>query len=257
MDREYKQLVFKPLLKDFETELFKNYFNDMVAEIPDYIFIMPSSTSGKYHNATQCEKFGQIYHEYMFASILNHRLRLKGNREKYNTPEIRDCMRCIPVFHDAIKCGRGGSIYTVHEHPLLAAKWIRDMVVEHDIPDEYKEIIARMCEAHSGEWTTNKRSNVILPEPRNDMELFIHECDILSSRSDLDMVIPQELKAILSNDTTNVKVENITLENYRIDFGKYAGKTLLEIRQENPSYIKWLKEKIKDEPIKSLLMQMQ
>ena len=72
MNREYKQLVFKPLLKDFETEIFKDYFNDMVAEIPDYIFTMPSSTSGKYHNATQCEKFGQIYHEYMFASILNH-----------------------------------------------------------------------------------------------------------------------------------------------------------------------------------------
>ena len=65
MNREYKQLVFKPLLKDFETEIFKDYFNDMVAEIPDYIFTMPSSTSGKYHNATQCKKFGQIYHEYM------------------------------------------------------------------------------------------------------------------------------------------------------------------------------------------------
>lgn len=37
--------------------MFKAYFNDMVGEIPDYIFTMPSSTSGKYHNATQCEKF--------------------------------------------------------------------------------------------------------------------------------------------------------------------------------------------------------
>ena len=178
MNREYKQLVFKPLLKDFETEIFKNYFNDMVAEIPDYIFTMPSSTSGKYHNATQCEKFGQIYHEYMFASILNHRLKLKGNREKYSTPEIRDCMRCVPVFHDAIKCGWDGSIYTVHNHPMLAAEWVRNTKVEHDIPNEYKEILASMCESHSGEWTTNKRSSVILPEPRNDMELFIHECDI-------------------------------------------------------------------------------
>ena len=257
MNREYKQLVFKPLLKDFETEIFKDYFNDMVAEIPDYIFTMPSSTSGKYHNATQCEKFGQIYHEYMFASILNHRLRLKGNRKKYSTPEIRDCMRCVPVFHDAIKCGWDGSTYTVHDHPMLAAEWVRNTKVEHDIPNEYKEILAGMCETHSGEWTTNKRSSVILPEPRNDMELFIHECDILSSRADLDMIIPQELKDILSgNSTTDVEVEDVTLENYRITFGKYSGKTLLEIREENPGYIRWMKEKIEDEPIKSLLMQM-
>ena len=150
MNREYKQLVFKPLLKDFETEIFKNYFNDMVAEIPDYIFTMPSSTSGKYHNATQCEKFGQIYHEYMVASILNHRLKLKGNREKYSTPEIRDCMRCVPVFHDAIKCGWDGSIYTVHNHPMLAAEWVRNTKVEHDIPNEYKEILAGIRIVASG-----------------------------------------------------------------------------------------------------------
>ena len=220
---------------------------------------MPSSTSGKYHNATQCEKFGQVYHEYMFASVLNHRLRLKGNREKYNTPEIRDCMRCVPVFHDAIKCGWNGSLHTVHEHPMLAAEWVRNTKVENDIPSEYKEMIAGMCEAHSGEWTTNKRSSVVLPEPRNDRELFIHECDILSSRSDLDMIIPSGLKDVLfgvkSTENEEVIVED-TLENYRLTFGKHTGKTLLEIKECDPSYIRWAKEKIDREPIKSLLVQM-
>ena len=54
------KLVFEPLLKDFETETIAEYFRDMVAEIPDYIFTIPSSTSGKYHNATQCERYGQM-----------------------------------------------------------------------------------------------------------------------------------------------------------------------------------------------------
>ena len=200
MDKEEKQRIFEPLLKDFETETFAKYFRDMVAEIPDYIFTIPSSTSGKYHNATQCEKFGQIYHEYMFASILNHRLRLKGNREKYDTPEIRDCMRCVPVFHDAVKCGWNGSRRTVSEHPILAAEWVRTTSVENDIDSKYKEMIACMCEAHSGEWNKNMSGEEIMPEPRNDMEFFIHECDILSSRSDLDMIIPNELKEILSGE---------------------------------------------------------
>lgn len=197
--KEEKQLVFEPLLKDFETETIAEYFRDMVAEIPDYIFTIPSSTSGKYHNATQCKKYGQIYHSYMFASILNHRLRLKANREKYNTPEIRDCMRCVSVFHDAVKCGWNGEEYTVQEHPILAAEWVRDTHVDHDIPDEYKEMIACMCEAHSGEWNKNQSGEVLMPEPRNDMEFFIHECDILSSRADLDMRIPAELKDILKD----------------------------------------------------------
>ena len=199
MTREQKQKIFEPLSKNFETERFKLYYLDMVAEIPDYIFTMPSSTSGKYHNATQCEKHGQIYHIYMFDSILNHRLRLKMNKEKYRTLEERDAMRCVPVFHDAIKCGWNGSLHTVHEHPMLAAEWVRNTKVENDIPSEYKEMIAGMCEAHSGEWTTNRRSSVVLPEPRNDMELFIHECDILASRADLDYVITDELKGILGD----------------------------------------------------------
>lgn len=254
MDKKEKQSVYEPLLRDFETETIAEYFRDMVAEIPDYIFTIPSSTSGKYHNATQCEKFGQIYHEYMFASILNHRLRLKRNKEKYNTPEIRDCMRCVPVFHDAIKCGWNGSRYTVQNHPMLAAEWVRTTQVEHNISDIYKEMIACMCEAHSGEWNKSKSGKVIMPEPRNDMEFFIHECDILSSRADLDMIIPDELKDILSGVKTEDK--EVSLEEYRVDFGKYSGRTLMEIRDIDPGYIRWMKEKMDREPVRTLLMQM-
>ncbi len=254
MNKKEKQLVFEPLLKDFETETFTEYFIDMVSEIPDYIFTMPSSTSGKYHNATQCEKYGQIYHEYMFASILNHRLRLKTNREKYNTPEIRDCMRCVPVFHDAVKCGWNGSQYTVQNHPILAAEWVRNTQVEHDISNEYKEMIACMCEAHSGEWNKSKSGKVIMPEPRNDMEFFIHECDILSSRSDLDMIIPNDLRNILSGVKTEEKEESI--EEYRVDFGKYFGMTLLEISDIDPGYIRWMKDNMRREPVRTLLRQI-
>lgn len=254
MEKTEKQLIFKPLLKEFETKNIALYFIDMVAEIPDYIFAMPSSTSGKYHNKTQCEEFGQIYHEYMFASILNHRLKLKGNKEKYSTPEIRDCMRCVPVFHDAVKCGWNGSHYTVQNHPMLAAEWIRNTQVEHDISDEYKEMIAGMCEAHSGEWNKNRSGKEIMPEPRNEMEFFIHECDILSSRADLDMIIPNELKEILSSE--KIEEKEVSLEEYHVDFGKYSGRTLLEIRDIDPGYIRWMKEKVYREPARTLLMQM-
>ena len=38
--------------------------------------------------------------------------------------------------------------------------------------------------------------------------------------------------------------------------GKYSGRTLLEIREEDPGYIRWMKQKIDDEPVKRLLAQM-
>lgn len=195
--KEDKVKVFDPMLKNFETDVIKNYFKDMCGEIPDYIFTMPASTSGKYHNENQCEKFGQVYHEYMFSEILNYLLALKHNQERYCLPILRDCMRCIPVFHDAIKCGWNKSKYTVPEHPVLAAEWVMNTKVAHDIPEQFKQIIANMCESHSGEWNKNRKKEVIMSEPKNDMERLIHECDILSSRSNLNYIIPNELRMIL------------------------------------------------------------
>lgn len=250
MKAEEKQAVFKPFLKNFETDLFKEYFMDMVAEMPDYIFTMPSSTSGKFHNAKQCETYGQLYHVYMFNSILNHLLSLKHNKEKYDKPYERDAMRCVPTFHDAVKCGWNGSKYTVQDHPVLAAEWVLSTVVKHDIPIEYKHMIADMCEAHSGEWNKSRSGKVIMSEPRNDREFLIHECDILASRSDLDYIIPQELLDVLP------AVEIPDVSTYIVPFGKYKGKTLPEIKAIDPGYIAWAKENMTKEPVKSLLLQM-
>lgn len=47
-----KVKVFEELLTKLETEEIKNYCEDMINDIPDYIFMIPSSTSLKYHNAT-------------------------------------------------------------------------------------------------------------------------------------------------------------------------------------------------------------
>lgn len=253
MTKEDKQRVFEPLCRNFETDLFKDYYMDMIAEIPDYIYVMPSSTSGKFHNAKQCETYGQIYHVYMFDSILNHRLRLKLNKELYPTPEERDAMRCVPVFHDAVKCGWNGSKYTVQDHPVLAHQWVLSTKVDHDIPEEYKNMIADMCLTHSGEWNKSRSGKIIMPEPRNSREFFIHECDILASRVDLDYIIPDELKTILGD---SVKPDILDINTYVISFGKHSGKTLLQIAETDPGYIAWAKENITREPVKTLLSQI-
>lgn len=248
-----KKAVFKELLDKFETDEMRLYCEDMIKNIPDYIFTMPSSTSGKFHNATQCKPHGQIYHIIMFGSIMNYRLALKCNKEKFNNPIHRDAMRCVPIFHDAVKCGWNGSQYTVHEHPMLAGTWVRETKVEHDIDDETKEMIARMCERHSGEWTSSKRSNVILPEPETEAEIFCHECDILSSRADIDMQPSDYLKNVFGEE----KVELSNINEYVIDFGKYSGVKLIDLFKKHRDYCNWLKENVHREPIQSLIKQFE
>ena len=252
MNREEKIAVFKPYLDKFETDDVRLYCADMIEHIPDYIFEMPSSTSYKYHNATQCKPHGQIYHAIMFAEIMNYRLALKGNMEKFKSPTQRDAMRCVPFFHDAIKCGLDGSIYTVHEHPMLAGKWVRETKVEHDIDDKIKEAIARMCERHSGEWTSSKKSKVVLPEPENAMELFVHECDILSSRNHIDMQPPEYLNDIFTD--TNITLEFD--ENYTMPFGKHSGQKLIDIYYHHPDYIEWLEGNIQKRDVLNMIKAM-
>ena len=244
-----KKAVFQELLDKFETEEIRLYCEDMIEHIPDYIFTMPSSTSGKFHNATQCQPHGQIYHVIMFGTIMNYLLALKCNQEKFKNPIQRDAMRCVPIFHDAVKCGWNGSQYTVHEHPMLAGQWVRETKVEHDIDDKIKERIARMCERHSGEWTSSKRSKVVLPEPENEMEILVHECDILSSRHDIDMQPSEYLKQIFGEE--NIELPDIN--TYTINFGKMTGYTIPEIADIDISYLYWAKDTLTRQPEATLI----
>ena len=247
-----KQIVFKNLLDNFETQDMRLYCEDMIEQIPDYIFDMPSSTSGKYHNKTQCQPHGQVYHIIMFAEILNYLLALKCNKEKFKSSQQRDAMRCVPIFHDALKCGLEGGSWTVHEHPMLAGKWVREAHVEHDIDDKAKEAIARMCERHSGEWTTSKKSEVILPEPENEMEKMIHMCDILSSRNNIDMPVPDYLRDIFDDIKVNVEFN----ENYTLPFGKYSGEKLIDVYRKRPDYVDWMENNISKPDVLNMIKAM-
>ena len=252
MNAEDKVKVFAPGLEQFETEKMRLYCEDMIKEMPDYIFEMPSSTTGKYHNKIQCQPHGQVYHIIMFAEITNYRLALKGNREKFKSAEQRDAIRCTAYFHDALKLGNNGSSYSVFDHPLLAAEWVRNTVVEHDIEQKIKEAIADMCAAHSGEFCTSKRSSIVLPEPKNAMELFVHECDILSSRSNIDMQPPEYLKDIFTDINETLEFD----ENYTLTFGKHAGKRLIDVYKSAPDYVAWMEENINKRDVVNMIKAM-
>ena len=142
------------------------------------------------------------------------------------------------MLHDALKCGLNGSTFSVHEHPMLAGQWVRETKVEHDVDDKTKEAIARMVERHSGEWTSSKKSKVVLPEPENAMELFVHECDYLSSRSNIDMPIPEYLKDIFVDEPVEFD------ESYTITFGKHAGERLIDVYKSKPDYVEWMEQSI-------------
>lgn len=189
---DIKKQIFKDVLDKFETEELKLYCEDMIELIDERQLRTPSSTSLKYHNATQCQPGGQAYHVLLTATIMNYLLDLEYIQKKFPKPKQRDCLRVGILLHDAVKLGNGNSKYTVHEHPLLAAKWIEETSPEHDIKAELKKYISSLVARHSGSWTTSPRSSVVLPAPETDDQFFVHLCDLLGSRSNIDMTYTDE-----------------------------------------------------------------
>lgn len=194
MNKENKQRILDYVLKSFETQSFKDYFTDMYWLIPDYVFDIPASTSLKYHNKEQCSEHGLIIHILMFQAIVEYIINLEYLSSKM-TPELRDAYRTIPFLHDSQKTN--GGKYTVSNHPVLAYDFVMNSKVEHDLPNDRKEFVAKLCLIHSGQWNTEYKSGKeIMPKPDTMWEFIAHMCDYLSSRSDLTWVIPEELSDI-------------------------------------------------------------
>ena len=107
-----------------------------------------------------------------------------------------------------------------------------------------------MCASHSGEWNTNKKGEEIMPKPKTEYEKLIHVCDILASRPDIDYIIPKELLEILGEDTGE---DLHDINEYVLPFGKHKGQTLHSVLAEDPGWIEWAKNEIKQEPLKTLL----
>lgn len=243
--------VFNSVLNEFETAELKEYCMDMIDEISDTIFKIPSSTSLKYHNATQCQPGGQSYHVLMAGTILNYILGLEYIKNKFPKPKQRDCFRTAILLHDALKIGDESTQYTVHEHPILAGKWVETTAVEHDIDEKLKKYISRLIQSHSGEWTTSNKSNTILPSVENDEQFLIHLCDYLASRNNLDMIYNS-----LQENAVRAFQDLVSPEEYIFTFGKYKGMTFEEVAEGDYGYIEWLKNSSNmgaQEPLKSLL----
>lgn len=236
MTREQKISIFKEVLEKFETEEIRLYCEDMIGLIPDDSLVLPSSTSLKYHNATQCRLWGNAYHLVMVAEVCNYFLGLEHNINKFPKEKQRDCIRAASILHDAIKLGFNGSQYSLFTHPVIAADWIKETVVEHDIKQALKDYIGGLCASHSGQWNTSNRSKEVLPKPETEEQMLIHMCDYISSRNNIDMTYSEEFEENIKKLTEDL------VHTYEFSFGKHKGSTVKYVYDNHPDYLQWLYE---------------
>lgn len=236
MTKEQKISLFKEALDKFETEEVKVFCSELIELMPEDAIVCSSSSTGKYHNAHQCKIFGNLYHTLMLCEIGNYLLELEHNQEKFPNPNERDCIRLAMCLHDSVKYGWNGAQYTQFTHPLMAAEFIKTAEVEHPIPKQGREYCADLVSSHSGQWNTSNRSKTVLPKPETEAQKLVHECDYLSSRSNIDMIYSDEL------DDTIYEIIKDMINTYEFNFGKYKGQTVKSVLNSNPEYFSWMEE---------------
>lgn len=174
--------VFKNELRLIEDENLRYLVMYTLTKAPEYFFIMPASTTGRYHPEYTLGKGGLVRHTKAAVKIAYDLLGLEQN---LSLSVFSDEIISALILHDSVKKGLNGGNYTTSDHPLQAVALFRKCHEEFKsgVASSQIEIICGMIASHMGQWNTDYMTKKeILPKPDTRMKEFVHLCDYLASR---------------------------------------------------------------------------
>jgi hypothetical protein len=232
---EQQNNMIAPILTTIVNEDIREFANVLVEGLPNYIWDVGASSTGKYHPAYSLGVGGLMRHQIAVVRFLNYFFELEQYNTKLTSREM-DLMRIAGLVHDGRKSGEQAdyerSKFTKFDHPIQMANVIRSYDGKYLSHDEL-EFIAHCIESHMGQWSTDKKSSTVLPKPEDEYQRFVHLADYLASRKDLTM-------AFDNAETTKPTPANV--DDYVITFGKHKGTKLVDLFKKDRGYCMWLKE---------------
>lgn len=236
MTEQQKKLV-EPILSTIKNDDIREFAEVLLEGLPDYIWHVGASSTGKYHPAYSLGEGGLMRHQIAVVRFLNFFFELEQYNTKFTDREM-DLMRVAAWTHDGRKSGEQAeyekSKYTRFDHPIQMANVVRSYDGKYLNHDEI-EFVADCISSHMGQWCTDRKSSTVLPKPMNCYQEFIHLADYLASRKDLTLAF---------DVVEQPQTEAITLDykTYVINFGRYNGTKLVDLYEKDKGYCMWLKE---------------
>lgn len=173
--------MFKTELGNIKNDKLHDFVECVVNLLPDYFFEVAASSTGKYHPKYSLGEGGLVRHTKAAVKIAKDLM----NLEQYRFSEDeKDVIIASLILHDGMKHGLNSSKYTVTEHPIIMAKFIRDNW-SHEFSDieSQIELICGCVATHMGQFNMDfKTKKEVLAKPKSKLEQFVHLCDYLSSR---------------------------------------------------------------------------
>lgn len=231
-----REKLLEPILNTFENEDIKDFAVELLNNLPEYIWHVGASSTGKYHPAYSLGEGGLMRHQMAVVRFLNFFFEL----EQYNkviTSRQRDLLRVAGLLHDGRKSGTQEdfekSKYTKFNHPKLMADVIVSYADKYLNPEELM-FIARAINSHMGQWNVDKKTGIELPKPDGICQELLHLADYLASRKSLTM------------DFENIEDPRVESkpEEYVLTFGKHKGEKLIDLYRAGDDYVDWMEDNI-------------
>ncbi|MBR4830334.1 MAG: HD domain-containing protein [Bacilli bacterium] len=158
----------------------------IVSNLPDYFFLEPASSTGKYHPSFSLGEGGLLRHSKVAFRIGLELLNTSTFSEDF-TPLERDLLLMSILVHDGLKKGKTEEKYVRFDHPILMANYLDELKDKLSLSKNELDFMKDVISSHMGEWNTNSYSKVVLPLPKTKYQKFVHLCDLLSSKKFLDV----------------------------------------------------------------------
>jgi len=153
--------------------------------VPNYFFIIPSSTTGKYHPQFALGEGGLVRHT-CAAVEMALQLRDSGLYDDLLGTQAMDVVIASLVLHDTFKLGRidGQEYITAADHPFIAADEYAKTFPEADGLSPYNAHVYDCILKHMGMFVPRDWPH---GQPEDEIEVFVHLCDYIVSRKIWDI----------------------------------------------------------------------
>ena len=178
--------VFKKELSFIKNSKYREEAKKLIELLPDYFFVIPASSTGKYHPKFAQDEGGLVRHTKVAVRMCYELSNNNSIGYSFKDDE-KDLMIIALIMHDGVKSGIPKEKYTRVDHPLLAANLIRDNKDNLNLTKGEIEFIAQAIESHMGEWNKDFNGNEVLPAPKNKYQRFVHMCDFLASKKFIEV----------------------------------------------------------------------